>query len=120
MTSPAELETSERYMAIARRWFTEGWTGDLAITASTRDRSGYPHRPRRNPARARQAQGHRRGGPLRDRRRRPACVLAAWRARVSDGFAISLHRLAVTGKRAASGFLLAVPRRFLPTGASSA
>ena len=31
MTSPAELETSERYMAIARRWFTEGWTGDLAM-----------------------------------------------------------------------------------------
>ena len=31
MTSPAELRTSERYMAIARRWFTEGWTGDLAM-----------------------------------------------------------------------------------------
>jgi predicted ester cyclase len=31
MTSPAELETSDRYMAIARRWFTEGWTGDLAM-----------------------------------------------------------------------------------------
>ena len=31
MTSPAELDTSERYMAIARRWFTEGWTGDLAM-----------------------------------------------------------------------------------------
>jgi predicted ester cyclase len=31
MTSPAELETSERYMAIARRWFTDGWTGDLAM-----------------------------------------------------------------------------------------
>jgi predicted ester cyclase len=31
MTSPAELETSERYVAIARRWFTEGWTGDLAM-----------------------------------------------------------------------------------------
>jgi predicted ester cyclase len=31
MTSPAELETSERYMAIARRWFTEGWTGNLAM-----------------------------------------------------------------------------------------
>jgi predicted ester cyclase len=25
------METSERYMAIARRWFTEGWTGDLAM-----------------------------------------------------------------------------------------
>ena len=31
MTSAAELETSERYMAIARRWFTEGWTGNLAM-----------------------------------------------------------------------------------------
>ena len=31
MTSPAERETSERYMAIARRWFTEGWTGNLAM-----------------------------------------------------------------------------------------
>jgi predicted ester cyclase len=31
MTSPAELETSERYMQIARRWFTEGWTGNLAL-----------------------------------------------------------------------------------------
>jgi hypothetical protein len=31
MTNPAELETSERYMAIARRWFTEGWTGNLAM-----------------------------------------------------------------------------------------
>ncbi len=31
MTSPAELETSERYMAIARRWFTEGWAGNLAL-----------------------------------------------------------------------------------------
>ena len=31
MTSPAELETSERYMAIARRWFTEGWAGNLAM-----------------------------------------------------------------------------------------
>jgi hypothetical protein len=31
MTSPAEAETSERYMAVARRWFTEGWTGDLAM-----------------------------------------------------------------------------------------
>jgi predicted ester cyclase len=29
--SPAELETSERYMAIARRWFTAGWRGDLAM-----------------------------------------------------------------------------------------
>jgi predicted ester cyclase len=31
MTSPAGLETSEQYMAIARRWFTEGWTGNLAM-----------------------------------------------------------------------------------------
>lgn len=31
MTSPAELETSEQYMQIARRWFTAGWTGNLAL-----------------------------------------------------------------------------------------
>ncbi len=31
MTIPAELETGERYMAIARRWFTQGWTGNLAL-----------------------------------------------------------------------------------------
>jgi hypothetical protein len=31
MTSPAELETGERYMAVARRWFTEGWSGNLAM-----------------------------------------------------------------------------------------
>ena len=31
MTSPAELATSEQYMQIARRWFTEGWTGNLAM-----------------------------------------------------------------------------------------
>ena len=31
MTGPAELETSEKYMAIARRWFTDGWRGDLAM-----------------------------------------------------------------------------------------
>ena len=31
MTSPAELETGERYRQIAERWFTEGWTGDLAM-----------------------------------------------------------------------------------------
>jgi hypothetical protein len=30
MTNPAGPETSEQYMAIARRWFTEGWTGNLA------------------------------------------------------------------------------------------
>ena len=27
----AAEETSERYTRIARRWFTEGWTGDLAM-----------------------------------------------------------------------------------------
>jgi predicted ester cyclase len=31
MTSRAEQETSERYLAMARRWFTEGWRGDLAM-----------------------------------------------------------------------------------------
>ena len=31
MASPAEPGTSEQYMAIARRWFTEGWTGNLAM-----------------------------------------------------------------------------------------
>jgi hypothetical protein len=31
MANPAELETSERYMAIARRWFAEGWTGNLGM-----------------------------------------------------------------------------------------
>ena len=31
MTNPAEPEASERYMAIARRWFTDGWTGDLSM-----------------------------------------------------------------------------------------
>jgi predicted ester cyclase len=31
MASPVELEASERYMEIARRWFTEGWTGNLAM-----------------------------------------------------------------------------------------
>jgi predicted ester cyclase len=37
MTTPAEpqtseaSETSERYMRIARQWFTEGWTGSLAM-----------------------------------------------------------------------------------------
>jgi predicted ester cyclase len=28
---PAELETGEWYMVIARRWFTEGWAGNLAM-----------------------------------------------------------------------------------------
>jgi predicted ester cyclase len=31
MTSQADSETSERYMQIARQWFTEGWTGNLAL-----------------------------------------------------------------------------------------
>jgi predicted ester cyclase len=31
MANPAELEISERYLAIARRWFTDGWAGDLAM-----------------------------------------------------------------------------------------
>ena len=31
MTSAAELETSQRYLQIARRWFTDGWRGDLAM-----------------------------------------------------------------------------------------
>ncbi len=31
MANPAELETSERHMGIARRWFTEGWAGNVAM-----------------------------------------------------------------------------------------
>jgi predicted ester cyclase len=31
MTTPAELEISGHYIAIARLWFTEGWTGSLAM-----------------------------------------------------------------------------------------
>jgi predicted ester cyclase len=31
MTSPAELDTGERYMKIAERWFTQGWAGNLAL-----------------------------------------------------------------------------------------
>jgi predicted ester cyclase len=31
MGYPAGSDTSERYMQIARRWFTEGWTGNLAM-----------------------------------------------------------------------------------------
>jgi predicted ester cyclase len=31
MTNQANSETSERYMQIARQWFTEGWTGNLAL-----------------------------------------------------------------------------------------
>jgi predicted ester cyclase len=33
MAKPAGLEASERYMAIALRWFTEGWVGNLAMAA---------------------------------------------------------------------------------------
>ena len=28
---PGQVETSERYMQIARQWFTEGWRGNLAL-----------------------------------------------------------------------------------------
>ncbi len=31
MTGTAEPEASERYMQIARQWFTEGWRGNLAM-----------------------------------------------------------------------------------------
>ena len=31
MAGPAELDTSAQYMAIAQRWFTEGWAGNLAL-----------------------------------------------------------------------------------------
>ncbi len=31
MSESRDMETSERYMEIARRWFTDGWTGDLAM-----------------------------------------------------------------------------------------
>ena len=31
MTNNAQAERGERYMQIARRWFTGGWTGDLAL-----------------------------------------------------------------------------------------
>jgi len=31
MTSAAEVEASERYAEIARRWFTDGWRGDVAM-----------------------------------------------------------------------------------------
>jgi predicted ester cyclase len=31
MTSPAEADSSQRYLEIARKWFTEGWTGNLAM-----------------------------------------------------------------------------------------
>src|SRR5580700_3300619 len=33
MAKPTGLEASERYMAIALRWFTEGWVGNLAMAA---------------------------------------------------------------------------------------
>jgi len=33
MTSPADPETTEHHMQIGRRWFTEGWTGDLAMAS---------------------------------------------------------------------------------------
>jgi predicted ester cyclase len=31
MTSAADLDASERYMQVARQWFTEGWLGNLAL-----------------------------------------------------------------------------------------
>jgi predicted ester cyclase len=31
MASTADLESSERYMQIARKWFTDGWRGNLAM-----------------------------------------------------------------------------------------
>jgi predicted ester cyclase len=31
MSSPAEPETSEARLRTARRWFTEGWTGDFGL-----------------------------------------------------------------------------------------
>jgi predicted ester cyclase len=31
MGSPAESDPSERYMQIARQWFTQGWSGELAM-----------------------------------------------------------------------------------------
>jgi predicted ester cyclase len=31
MTSPVVPETGEQYMQMARRWFTEGWAGSLAM-----------------------------------------------------------------------------------------
>jgi predicted ester cyclase len=31
MTSSTDQEASELYLRAARRWFTEGWTGDLAM-----------------------------------------------------------------------------------------
>jgi predicted ester cyclase len=31
MTSPTEPDPGERYLRMARQWFTEGWTGDLAL-----------------------------------------------------------------------------------------
>jgi predicted ester cyclase len=34
MTSQADPATGDQYMQTARRWFTEGWTGDLAMASS--------------------------------------------------------------------------------------
>jgi predicted ester cyclase len=34
MTSPVELDASEQYLQMARRWFTERWTGKLALADS--------------------------------------------------------------------------------------
>jgi predicted ester cyclase len=37
MRSPPDPETSEHYMRLAQRWFTEGWTGDLALASGLFD-----------------------------------------------------------------------------------
>jgi hypothetical protein len=46
MTSPAELETSQQYMELPRRWFTEGWTGNLrlahTVTATEHQHTAEP------------------------------------------------------------------------------
>jgi predicted ester cyclase len=33
MTSPADMNSGDHYLQIARQWFTEGWTGNLAMAA---------------------------------------------------------------------------------------
>lgn len=33
MTGRPDLDASERYLRIARRWFTDGWRGDLTMAA---------------------------------------------------------------------------------------
>ena len=43
MVSPAELEPSERYMHIARQWFTAGWAGNLALADGIFSEIGRAH-----------------------------------------------------------------------------